>query len=73
MILIGDHQPAAAVSGVGAPWDVPVHVMTSRAAVLDRLRAHGFRDGLEPKRPVLGRMNELLPTLLDAFGNQERR
>ena len=30
MILIGDHQPAAAVSGKDAPWTVPVHVIASR-------------------------------------------
>jgi sulfatase-like protein len=71
MILIGDHQPPAAVSGEGAPWDVPVHVIASRTPVLDSLRAHGFRDGLTPERPVLGRMHELLPTLLKAFGDPE--
>ncbi len=31
MIVIGDHQPAAAVSGEGASWDVPVHVIASRS------------------------------------------
>ena len=30
MILIGDHQPPAVVSGEGASWEVPVHVITSR-------------------------------------------
>jgi hypothetical protein len=69
MILIGDHQPPAAVSGERAPWDVPVHVIAGRAAVLDRLRASGFRDGLTPERPRLGRMHELLPLLLNAFGD----
>ena len=67
MILLGDHQPAAAVSGKGAPWDVPVHVIASRPQILDRLRAHGFRRGLTPARPALGRMHALLPILLDAF------
>ena len=38
LVVIGDHQPAAAVSGEGASWDVPVHVIASRQAVLDRLR-----------------------------------
>jgi phosphatidylglycerophosphate synthase len=71
MILIGDHQPPAAVAGEGAPWDVPVHVIAGRTAVLDRLRAHGFRDGLTPPRPAIGRMHALLPVLLDAFGNPE--
>jgi len=68
LIIIGDHQPPALVSGEGAPWDVPIHVVTTRAAVLDRLRAAGFRDGLEPG-PRLARMDTLLPILLDAFGN----
>lgn len=71
MILIGDHQPAAAVSGEGARWDVPVHIIASRPLALDRLIAHGFRAGLTPARPSLGPMNKLTSTLLDAFGNRE--
>jgi hypothetical protein len=67
MILIGDHQPPAVVSGTGAPWDVPVHVIASRPAVLESLLAHGFRRGLAPARPTLTRMHELVPILLDAF------
>jgi sulfatase-like protein len=67
MIVLGDHQPPALVSGEGAPWDVPVHVITSRRAVLDRLEIYGFREGLSPKRPVVGRMHRLLSVLLDAF------
>jgi hypothetical protein len=68
MVVLGDHQPPAAVSGEGAPWDVPVHVISSRAAVLDRLRARGFRTGLTPARPAIGRMHALASTLLQAFG-----
>ena len=30
VLLIGDHQPPSLVSGVGASWDVPVHVISSR-------------------------------------------
>jgi hypothetical protein len=70
MILIGDHQPAAAVSGEGASWDVPVHVVTSRQPVLDRLLARGFRTGMTPAGPALGRMHTLTPALLDAFGDR---
>jgi hypothetical protein len=70
MILIGDHQPPAVVSGTGAPWDVPVHVIASRPAVLESLLAHGFRQGLAPARPTLTRMHELVPILLDAFSGQ---
>jgi hypothetical protein len=71
MILLGDHQPPAAVSGEHAPWDVPVHVIASRPAVLDRLLASGFSAGLTPRRPAIGRMHQLLPTLLHAFGQVE--
>jgi hypothetical protein len=73
MILLGDHEPAAAVSGEGASWDVPVHVIASRPQILDRLRAHGFRAGLTPARPSLGHMHTLLPVLLDAFSTDTRR
>ena len=67
LILLGDHQPPALVSGEGAPWDVPVHVITSRQGVLDALVAKGFRRGITPARPVLSHMHALLPILLDAF------
>jgi Sulfatase len=67
MIVIGDHQPPAVVSGEGAPWDVPVHVIADRADVLDQLAARGFGRGLRPRRPVLSKMHELMPVFLDAF------
>jgi hypothetical protein len=69
MILLGDHQPPALVTGEGASWDVPVHVIASRRAVLERLLTHGFRRGLRPEGRSIARMHALLPILLDAFGN----
>jgi hypothetical protein len=67
MILIGDHQPPALVSGEGAPWDVPIHVITNRREILDSLAARGFVRGLTPTRPHLGQMHEAVPILLEAF------
>jgi hypothetical protein len=67
MILIGDHQPAAAVAGKDAPWTVPIHVITSQAQIIDRLLAQGFKRGMTPARPSLGEMHELVPMLLSAF------
>jgi hypothetical protein len=69
MILIGDHQPASAVSGEGARWDVPVHVIASRPGVLARLEQFGFARGMAPGRASLGPMSRLLPMLLAAFGS----
>ncbi len=72
MVILGDHQPPALVSGEGASWAVPVHVVTGRADVLARLREHGFRDGLVPAHPSVARMDTLMRVLLDAFGNPVR-
>jgi hypothetical protein len=71
-IVLGDHQPPALVSGEGQPWDVPVHIIASRPPVLDRLAAHGFHEGLDPSGPRIAKMHELLPALLDAFGDSGR-
>ena len=69
MILIGDHQPPAVVSGEGASWEVPVHVITNRRAVLDRLLQRGFTSGLAPRHPAISKMHAVTPLLLDAFGD----
>jgi hypothetical protein len=70
LVLVGDHQPPALVSGAGASWDVPVHVVASRDALIDRLvDGHGFAAGLAPPRPAVARLDGLLPILLDAFGD----
>ncbi len=67
-VWVGDHQPAASVSGEGADWAVPVHVLARDDALLARLQARGFRPGLVPQRPLLGGMHELTGMLLEAFG-----
>jgi len=58
------------VSGQGAPWDVPVHVVSSRGAFLDALVAQGFTRGMHPKREPLMKMNELMPALTTAMGTR---
>ena len=73
LVLLGDHQPAAAVAGEGASWDVPVHVVASRPAVLEALRASGFHSGATPERRSIGPMHALLPTLLASFGTPATR
>jgi hypothetical protein len=67
MILIGDHQPPAVVSGRNAPWTVPVHIVTQDPRIIDRLLSHGFRPGLTPSRPSIGEMHELVPMMIAAF------
>jgi hypothetical protein len=67
LVVLGDHQPPARVAGRDITWDVPVHVISSRAGILDALTAEGFRRGLTPTRPSLGNMAELTALLLRAF------
>lgn len=69
MILIGDHQPPAAVTGEGQSWNVAMHVIASRPAILDALAARGFQPQLAPKGPALGKMHALMPLLLQAFSS----
>jgi phosphatidylglycerophosphate synthase len=68
LVILGDHQPAANVSGEGASWDVPVHVIAGDAAILRSLQADGFRPGLVPQRATAGNMSELGLWALAAFG-----
>ena len=66
-IVLGDHQPAGVVTGPGATWDVPVHVISSNPALLQRFVAQGFRPGLEPAEPRLGTLFDLTRILLSIF------
>ncbi|MDX5409142.1 MAG: hypothetical protein LPJ94_02845 [Thauera sp.] len=68
LIVIGDHQPIGTVTGPGADWDVPVHVITRNETLLARLVARGFVHGLVPQRPALGPMRAMTPLLIEAFG-----
>ncbi len=67
MLWVGDHQPAASVSGPGASWDVPVHIVTRDRALLQRFIAQGFVAGLTPERAPLGGMHDLTTLLLRAL------
>lgn len=66
-ILVGDHQPAANVSGEGASWDVPVHIVSRDPDLLARFAAQGFHEGLEPPRAVRGGLHDLTTMMLRAF------
>ncbi len=69
LIVLGDHQPAANVSGEGASWEVPVHIVSDRADVLTALETHGFVPGITPRDRAIVPMYELGPVLLSAFSH----
>ena len=66
-IMLGDHQPAASVTGEGARWDVPVHVITSDSDIAAALVARGFKAGLTPAPTSIGPMHEVSVLLLESF------
>lgn len=67
LIVLGDHQPAANVSGEGASWDVPVHIVSDRQNLLAPLEARGFLTGTTPNARSIGHMHELAPILITTF------
>jgi hypothetical protein len=68
-IILGDHQPASSVTGPGARFDVPVHIVARDPAILDDLVAAGFERGLTPAPESIAPMYELYSVLLDAFSD----
>lgn len=67
-VVVGDHQPLAAVSGPRASWDVPVHVIAEDPVLLQRLIARGFEPGLAPSPAAgLGGLHRLTALLLEVF------
>lgn len=67
MVIVGDHQAPALVSGPSASWDVPVHMVSDDPALLQRLLGSGFVPGLAPPTQALGPMHLLTRVLLKAF------
>jgi hypothetical protein len=69
LLFIGDHQPAASVTGVDARWDVPVHVVTRHGDIAAAFVAAGFTEGveLEAQRPAVATLAELTTLLLRAL------
>lgn len=48
IIILGDHQPAPIINGWGKSADVPVHVISRDAEILDRLAASNWSTGMLP-------------------------
>jgi hypothetical protein len=68
LVLLGDHQPLTVVTGPDASHQVPISVVASDPAVLDRLAGWDWQDGLlpSPAAPVWP-MDAFRDRFLDAF------
>ncbi|WP_407652980.1 sulfatase-like hydrolase/transferase [Baekduia soli] len=70
LVVLGDHQPATTVSGLGASHDVPISVIAHDPEVLRRISAWDWQDGLlpGPQAPVWP-MEAFRDRFLTAFGS----
>ncbi|WP_207797150.1 CDP-alcohol phosphatidyltransferase family protein [Arthrobacter glacialis] len=68
LIVLGDHQPAAAVSGQGASHDVPISIIAHDKSVLGRISSWGWDEGAlpDPSAPVMP-MSEFRDSFLTAY------
>jgi hypothetical protein len=71
LVLLGDHQPWTAVTGIGATHDVPISVVSSDPAVMRRTDSWGWQDGLlpGPTAPVW-RMDSFRNRFLNTFDSR---
>ena len=70
LVVVGDHQPATIVSGPDAGNDVPVSVIASDPAVLDRIEGWGWVDGLRPQLDAPAwRMDEFRDRFVAAYSS----
>jgi hypothetical protein len=56
LVVLGDHQPAPLITGEDASWEVPVHVISGDAGVIQPFLEWGFVEGAwpDPEHEPLG-------------------
>jgi hypothetical protein len=70
LVFLGDHQPAPVVTGEDASRDVPITIVAHDPAVLDRISAWGWQEGLRPgSQAPVWRMNEFRDRFLTAYSS----
>jgi hypothetical protein len=68
LILVGDHQPAPLITGDDAGRDVPIHVISSDARLLEPFLEWGFVPGMRPSSDTPAKpMDAFRDFFLDAF------
>ncbi|MCW3816927.1 sulfatase [Micromonospora sp. DR5-3] len=69
LVFLGDHQPAAPVTGEHASRDVPITIVAADPRVLNRVAGWGWQDGLRPgQQAPVWPMDAFRDRFLAAFG-----
>lgn len=67
-VILGDHQPAALVTGPNASRAVPIHVVSADRELVARFEGEGFLSGMIPGAQTREwPMNEMRQVLIDLF------
>ena len=68
LVVLGDHQPATIVTGLGAGHDVPISIISKDSAVFEAIERWRWQDGVRPApdAPVWP-MSAFRDRFLDAF------
>jgi hypothetical protein len=68
LIIVGDHQPIPVVSGDGASYDVPIHIIATNPALLDAIEGWQWTPGMLPDElSPIWRMDGMRRQLLESF------
>ncbi|MBV9522867.1 MAG: sulfatase-like hydrolase/transferase, partial [Alphaproteobacteria bacterium] len=68
VVILGDEQPPAFISGAGQPWTVPIYVLSREPDLLAPFAARGYLPGAVPEQPAPWQGTEsFLPNFLDDF------
>jgi hypothetical protein len=67
VVVLGDHQPPAVISGAGASRLVPVHVFARDPKRVEKFEAVGFKGGFTPNGGSLGDFEVLHRSFVDAL------
>ena len=69
MIVLGDHQPHRYVTGSAPGHDVPITIIAHDPAVMERISAWGWQDGMRPAPDApVWRMDTFRDRFLTSFG-----
>ena len=72
VVIMGDHQPCAPVTGANASWSVPVHVISRNPDAIRRFVQRGYTEGLVPgQAPPHPGMETFFWNFLEDFSEPE--
>ncbi|MEU3986433.1 CDP-alcohol phosphatidyltransferase [Streptomyces sp. NPDC026672] len=70
LVVLGDHQPIARVSGNHASRDVPISIISKDPKVLDKVDSWNWTDGLRPAHDApVWKMSAFRDRFLTAYGS----